>query len=256
MMDPILLWVPQKLDSSNYNKQIVEPNQSVLETIMLRFFVFALVTFFASQANAHSCPDFYRFVDFGLTGNDGLTYRGGPTFRAENFNGELLLLEDRTICQDVIEVAKDGHGNPIPVVTSVDYNPEKTGIELQRLRISLVDDTKQTAEKNAEIHQSRLAKPASIVSTRGSNFLCVNDKETNHLSCQLVSPYSGNVSLVIYCDTQECRMPVLAMSERMLINAVWKSSDSFLSNPEIAGQEISETVQKIHDFLTPLSASF
>ena len=57
---------------------------------MLRVIASVLFILFASQANAQSCPDYYRFVDFGLKGNDGVIYRGGPTFRAENLSGELL----------------------------------------------------------------------------------------------------------------------------------------------------------------------
>ena len=223
---------------------------------MIRITAAIIFILFVNQANAQTCPDFYRFVDFGLKGNDGVIYRGGPTFRAESFSGELILLEKQTKCLKVPEVSKDGHGNPIPVVTSINYDPAKTGIDLNQLRLSIVDDTENAANENASIHQARLAKPNSIASTQGSNFLCASTKDTNQLSCQLVSPYAGNVSLVVYCDALECRMPVLAINKEIQISAVWESSEGFINTPENTGLVISNKVQKIKDFLTPLSASF
>ena len=165
-------------------------------------------------------------------------------------------MEERTNCLEVIEVSKDGHGNPIPVISSIDYNPAKTGIDLKRLRLSIVDDTETAANENASIHQARLTKPNSIVSAQGSNFLCARTKDTNQLSCQLVSPYAGNISLVVYCDAVECKMPVLAINKEIQVSAVWESSEGFINTPKVSGEEIAKKVQKIKDFLKPLSASF
>ena len=61
--------------------------------------------FCASVASAQSCSDFYRFVDFGLTGSEGATYRGGVVLRAEGFDGAPLLLTDQTVCCNLRDLA-------------------------------------------------------------------------------------------------------------------------------------------------------
>lgn len=220
----------------------------MLRTIALLVFIFCM-----NSANAQNCPDFYRFVDFGIKANDGLFYRGGTVFRAEGFEGQALLLSRETKCRDVRDISKDGHGNPIPVVTSINYDPGKTGIDLNELRLSRVDDTKIAAEKNADLHQQSLEYP-DIVSTRGPNFLCASEKQ-QALSCQLVSPYPGYIPLVVYCDFERCKMPVLAVSETLQVSASWDIGAKLSNSPEMLGTEISNKAQQIHDFLKPLSAA-
>ena len=221
---------------------------------MYRCIITFLFVFLSGQAYAETCPDFYRFVDFGLEGNDGVIYRGGTTLRAESFEGEPLLITAQTKCISVPEVAKDGHGNPIPVVKSINYLPEITGLDLNEIRVSSVDDTKLAATENAKSHVATLERP-DTTSTRSSNFLCANSNANNTVSCQLVSPYPGNIALVVYCDNSQCVMPVLAVNQHLLVSARWNSSSDVLSEPETAGNMILEKVQKIHDFLKPLSAA-
>ena len=205
----------------------------------------------ASQANAQTCPDFYRFIDFGTKANDGVTYRGGLVLRAEGFDGKELLLTDQTKCTSVPEVAKDGHGNPIPVVQSINYKPQVTGIDIKELRVSKTDDTEALAKENASLHQERIKK-SDIKLARGSDFLCARLEE--EFSCQQFSPYPGNIPLVIYCNTNQCTMPVLAINEKIMVSASWTFNKALMDKPESANTEISKKIQQIHDFLKPLSA--
>ena len=117
---------------------------------MLRSFLLGVFLFVAGGAAAQSCPDFYRFVDFGLKGQDGIIYRGGTLLRAENTNREALLLTERTTCLDVTILAKDGRGNPVPVVSSINYDPAKTGLGLDELRVTSEQNVQNVAEGLAE----------------------------------------------------------------------------------------------------------
>ena len=132
--------------------------------------VFAIL--FASHALAEDCPRFYRFVDFGIEGDDGVIYRGGPAFRVEGFDGHLLVHATRTQCLGVRDVLADGHGNPIPVVASIDYDPVRTGADLIALRVAKADDLRTVAEENAAAHRANLEQ-VGAVETRGESSLCV-----------------------------------------------------------------------------------
>ncbi len=214
-------------------------------------FLFILLT---GQAYAETCPDFYRFVDFGLEGNDGVIYRGGTTLRAESFEGEPLLITAQTRCISVPEEAKDGHGNPIPVVKSINYLPEIAGLGLNEFRVSAVDDTELSANENASRHLSILEQP-DTTSTRGSSFLCASSRTQGTFSCQLVSPYPGNIPLVIYCHETQCEMPVLAVNQQLQVSTSWTVPIEFSDDPASAGTMIQKKVQQIHDFLKPLSSA-
>ena len=207
-----------------------------------------------TASNAQTCPDYYRFVDFGLEDKSGVTYRGGTLLRAEGFSAEALLLENLTKCLEVRDLAKDGHGNPIPVVKSINYIPEITGAELSTLRVSRVKDAKTIANKNAETHLANVEN-AENITTKGENFLCVSSKTADTISCQLVSPYAGNISLVVYCNAKTCDMSVLAINKELMVSATWNSSDAILKEPLGVGSQSVAKAQQIHDFLKPLSAT-
>lgn len=209
----------------------------------------------ATAASADDCPDFYRFVDFGIEGGDGVIYRGGPVLRAESFAGDPILLNAQTKCLPVRDISADGHGNPIPVVTAVNYDPAQTDIDLSDLRVMIAQDAEAMAEKNASAHRATLENADAMV-TQGEDFLCARSKGSDDLSCQLVSPYPGNIALVVYCDASHCRMPALAITERLVVAAVWDSNADIVSAPETAGPLIIGKVQQIHDFLDPLSSAF
>lgn len=208
----------------------------------------------ATPSHAQTCPDYYRFVDFGLEDKNGVIYRGGTLLRAEGFSAEALLLENLTECLEVRDLAKDGHGNPIPVVETINYIPNIVGTELNELRVSRNKDTRDAANENAKSHLANIQN-AENITTKGENFVCVSLKTADMISCQLVSPYAGNISLVIYCNAETCKMPVLAINEELMISASWKSSDALLKNPQEVGSQSAAKVQQIHDFLKPLSAT-
>jgi hypothetical protein len=117
-----------------------------------------------------------------------------------------------------------------------------------------VDDTGHVAEQNAHLHRIRVSA-ADTELTRGPNFLCARPAGSQTLSCQLESPYPGNIALVIYCDAVACRMPIMAISDKLHVSAVWPTDAAFLENPNAAGADMSDKVRKIRDFLVPLSAS-
>lgn len=221
---------------------------------MFRAIIICVLMLVPIQAFAQSCPDFFRFVDFGLEANDGKIYRGGMILRAEGFEGQSLLLSEQTKCRDITDLAEDGHGNPIPVVTSINYDPAETGLDLTELNVSLLADTEAAVANNGTNHQT-LLKSSDAASTRGANFLCVRERGMLDLSCQVVSPYSGNIPLFVYCDPTQCKISALAINDRVQVRAVWEIEENSLSDPNAAGGEISIKVQQVHDFLQPLSAS-
>lgn len=221
---------------------------------MLKILIIFLFLGCMNIAHAETCPKFYRFIDFGIEGNDGKTYRGGTLLRAEGFDGKALLVTRLTNCLLIRDIAKDGRGNPIPVVTSIHYDPQIIAPELEELRVSKVKNTTKSALDNARIHRTRLQKTDPKV-TRGSNFLCVSDKKSNEVSCQIKSPYSGNLPLIIYCDLNQCTAPVIAINGELQIGATWKNK-ILLEETKAIGVQNTNFIKQIHDFLAPLSASF
>ncbi|WP_394690077.1 hypothetical protein [Hoeflea sp.] len=216
-------------------------------------FTSLMLMLFGTQARAQDCPDFFRFVDFGLEAPDGTMHRGGATYRAEGFDGQALLIRELTICRDVRNLAVDGRGNPIPVVTSVNYSPQQTGIDLLELRLAAVDDIASETERNASAHRARLDQP-DVVTTQGLDYLCASLKRADTFSCQFVSPFGGNLALVVYCTPSECRMPVLAVKDNIAVAASWRPSGAAIGDPKTWASEIGDKVQQVHDFLAPLSS--
>jgi hypothetical protein len=209
-----------------------------------------VLLFCASVASAQSCPDFYRFVDFGLTGSDGVTYRGGVVLRAEGFDGAPLLLTDQTVCRDVRDLAVDGRGNPIPVVTAIRYDPQVAGVDVAELGVALFEDTAAAADENAAAHMVKLAD-ADVILKRGDDFLCATLQ--GRLSCQVQPPFPNQAPVVAYCEKGLCQMPVIAINEYLAVNAVWNSD---VAEPAAIGADASQKARQIHDFLVPLSAAF
>ena len=88
-------------------------------------------------------------------------------------------------------------GQPNPrVVTSIDYDPAKTGVVLTGSRIAAVETAQETANNNAKAHRARLERAGAKL-TRSDSFLCVSYEDEAAVSCQLVSPYPGNAALVV-----------------------------------------------------------
>lgn len=213
--------------------------------------VFSLLCFlWTGSASAFTCPDFFRFVDFGQTDHDGIVYRGGSFFRAEDFDGTALLHIERTECLDVTDIGKDGHGNPIPVVVSIHYNPDNLPADFAELNVRSLEDATAAAEESAERHRTRLQQP-DIETTRGENYLCLTDNTKELFSCQVTSPFAENAALIAYCEEKRCTIPVMAIDQQIAVSAVWSPPDS-ADNNQTAGAEIADRINKIHTFLSPL----
>ena len=221
------------------------PDRLTLKTIAI--FILLLL---ATMAKAEECPDFYRFVDFGLVAGDGETYRGGPVFRAEDLDGQILLRGGLTTCQNITDVAKDGHGNPIPVVSGISFDTAKAGLDLTRLDVSLVGDVKGAALMPAQKHEIAMAGSDARV-VRGADFLC--EGLDGSVSCQVSSLMVQDVSLIAFCDADTCTLPVIALNPRIAASAVWHHARSLNDAAEI-GAEISAKVRAIHAFLTPITS--
>ena len=206
-----------------------------------------------NQARAENCPDFYRFVDFGLKASDGTLYRGGPTYRAEGLDGQELLIQEQSTCLAISDRAIDGRGNPIPIVTSVYYKSEKVGINLQELRLTTTDNVEMETERNAVEHRAKLDQNFAIV-TKGSNYLCANLQGSESISCQLVSPFGDNLALVVYCSSLECRMPVLPIEQNVIAVARWRLPNAAWTDQKALALDIVGQVEQIHTFLVPLSS--
>jgi len=119
---------------------------------------------------------------------------------------------------------------------------------------SLPKEAHAAAQTNARDHLASL-EAANTTQTRGSNYLCVSVTAPARVSCQLNSPFPNNAPLIVYCDDVTCTMPVLIVAENLVVSAVWKSDPAYGNNKDGAGPDISDKVQKIWEFLVPLSAA-
>lgn len=221
---------------------------------MARIFLCICLCLMASAAQAQNCPDFFRFVDFGLEGKDGAVYRGGTTLRAESFEGEPMLLADTSTCLPISDVAKDGHGNPIPIVSQIFYDPRALNEELIELSVFVPDDIETAIADNAATHKTNLANTDAQI-TRGTNFICASRAAQPGFTCQIVSPYGVNLDLVIHCGAQQCVMPVLAATDRLAVSARWAVDPASLADIAATASNLIGKIRQIHDFLKPLSAA-
>ena len=220
---------------------------------MLRLLCILVFGILAGPLRAQDCPDFFRFVDFGQLDRNSETHRGGTVFRAESFEGEALLRAGETVCLSVSDLAKDGRGNPVPVVSLIEYDPVKTNIDLQSLHISRVSNTAGAAVENARAHLALLDQTGTIIQ-QGPNLLCANQLDTTTASCQIASPFGDNLPLVVYCDAALCSMAVIALNDHLVAHAAWTTTDNDIADLELVAARILSRVQAIHAFLTPLSS--
>ena len=159
---------------------------------------------------------------------------------------------DKTVCIDVPENGTDGHGYTIPVVESIIYKPETSLSNLSEFRLRAVDDTMVAATSSIEQHRENLQNDSSTI-TRGENSLCVSSN-AGSLSCQIVSPYPGNVPLVVYCSEANCKMPALAINKQLLISASWQLKLANKNDDTEAATAMLDMAKQISEFLEPLSA--
>lgn len=221
---------------------------------MHRLFAILLLALSAGHASAQTCPPFFRFVDFGLSASYGKIYRGGTLVRAEGLDGRALLLHPQTRCLAITDFAKDGPGNPIPIVTIVAYDPDLTGMSLNQLNLRSVKDSHMTATNNLENHLGNLSAEGAEV-TRSADFLCVRTLPEN-TSCQLTTSYPNLAPLVIYCDAVRCEMPALAIKQNIIVDAMWSIESQQPQSADNIGQTAMARVSAIHAFLGQLSADF
>lgn len=206
---------------------------------------------FAQSAPVGTCPDYYRFVDFGLVAQDGSIHRGGPTFRVENLAGQQLILPQHTTCLSLRETAVDGHGNPIPVVSSVSYDQNNVDQRVRSLRLSPVDDPETFLANIAEQHHLRLAAESAVV-LLGSDYLCVSALTPSAFSCQFVSPFGAQQAPIVYCTQNQCTLPAMAIKDRIFATARWDQPVQSLAHAEAV--TIKNMLSALHDFLTPLTS--
>jgi hypothetical protein len=217
---------------------------------VLKFTLALILVFGAGHASAQSCPDFYRFVDFGLPDSTGALHRGGPVFRAEGFTGDALLVDAMTECLPITDVARDGRGNAIPVVSAIGYDPENAGLSLTELRVRALPDTYEAAARNGRAHRAALLR-AGVATRTGPTFLCADGESADTASCQVVSPFDDDIDLFVYCDATECTMPVMAINRRLAVSAAWVRDERDLSD---LGESVSGKVLRIQAFLSPLAS--
>jgi hypothetical protein len=219
------------------------------------FRLLCLLIFAAVSAPLHAqvCPDFFRFVDFGQLDRDGEIHRGGAVFRAESFEGEPLLREDGTDCLPVSDLAKDGPGNPVPVVSLIAYDPTKIGLDLEHLTVAKISNPAEAAVSDASAHLATLEQ-SDTVQHQGSHFLCARQLDASQMSCQIRSPFGGNQPLVVYCDKAICKMAFMVMNDDLIASATWRPERPNFADLEDAANDIDAKIRGIHAFLTPLSS--
>ena len=215
---------------------------------MVRFLMIAVLMLGANGAKAETCPNYYRFVDFGLEDPDGNLLRGGPVFRVVDVSGAPLLFRDQTLCSDVGDVFTDGHGHPIPVIEQFDYDPAKVGLGLAALRVDVVNDAAEAAEDSAARHREALAH-STAPQIRGSNYLCVD--LDGLVSCQILSPFRIEIPLVVYCEEDHCEAPAFVLSDRVKAIASWPRADMPF---DALGGAISERLNAVWVYLSEQSS--
>jgi hypothetical protein len=210
---------------------------------MRRILLSFLFAFTASHASAEACPDKYRFVDFGLEDSSGALLRGGTIFRAFLPDNTPLLIKERTVCEDVHDLGKDGRSLDIPVVSRISVNTALIDLEFLELDLTKVTDVTALATENASKHQ-KAQRTAEL--TRGEVYVCATTRGDS-TSCQLLSPFENNIPLVVYCDGTHCKMPVLAFDDKLMFSAVWPRHGT---SPTDIGQDISQKLTQLRDFLS------
>ena len=201
--------------------------------------------FMAGAAQAEGCPDFYRFVDFGLDAGAGIVTRGGPIFRVESFEGEALQ-DAATICRDVYPVAADGHGNPIPVVSRLSYDPEALDLPVDRLDLWQRADSAADAMAVERRHRRVVARGAVR-----SDALSLCAVEGAMTSCQVASPLGAEVPVIVICDAGRCAATSIAVHPRIALSAEWDQADA----GPVSGADAAARVERIIATLRTLTTA-
>jgi hypothetical protein len=200
-----------------------------------------LVAFAAGPAAAQTCPDFFRFVEFGQEDPDGTLRSGGTVLRGIDGMGAPILQAEATICRTVPGLRVDGRGNAIPVVAETAFDPALLPLDVAALRIWAHADIAAVTQAAAARHRMDLAR---VEPRRGEGYLCIAPGDRQ--SCQVASPYGSEHPLVVYCDADFCQMSALAFDDRVLVDAAW-SRDAESSSA--LGPAILAKVEALRRFL-------
>ncbi|AXI47702.1 hypothetical protein C1J03_17825 [Sulfitobacter sp. SK012] len=206
-----------------------------------------------NHAQAQSCPEYFRFVDFGAITADGSLLRGGPTFKVKR-DGEPLFESGSVACTDIEPVFTDGHNQPIPLVTALSYSSNLVAPEMTNLNIKRLSATSaKLAQEPLEGH--RIARSAAGNSaTQGADFLCVHVdlSPSQTISCEVVSPFDTTLSFIVACNDTACAMSGMAIEKAVNISAGWTISGT--ATLEEAGATASDIATKIHAFIKDKTA--
>lgn len=213
---------------------------------MLRFVI--VLFLLPIRSEAAPCPDYYRFVEFGQPDRSGALQTGGPIFRVE-LDGRHLIDQAKTQCLDIGPVRRDGHAQPIPVVSRFDYRPDLVSDTLTGLSVIRTDaDVARRVDTNAQAHRRVIASGAMEITT-GPDYKCASLADT--MSCEVINPYHSVLSLVAYCDVTRCTTEAIALDDTLMLSASWARTTAELASIEAAGPAIAAQVAAIQQFLTP-----
>jgi hypothetical protein len=213
--------------------------------------IFALLILLGSMAPAFAedCPPKYRFVEFGRVGPDGVIRKGGPIFRAVDFTNMSIIDRAATQCRAVSSLAVDGHAQPVPVVSRVVYDATALAAGLSSLQLEAVEDIAAQAEENAARHRAAF-KLEHVKVSKGLDHLCASFHDTKTTSCQVVSPYGDNQTVIVFCEMGQCTLSFFEVGPGINAKATWPHK---YGGPMGAGLEATEIAAEIKALLEELS---
>lgn len=215
----------------------------------------SLITFWlllcAGQVAAFDCPDYYRFVDFGLEDSTGTLNAGGPRVRVEGFDGIGLLKWETATCLDLPFMRRDGFGNIIPVVEGITFDRGVLPVAVFALHLRRQPDIAARAEGSAAPHRTQVAAPQAKV-TQGEAFLCVQWGNGRNVSCQFPALDRENLPLIVICGSEVCDLPVLHVGSGLEISATWPAPDDVVANPQSVAPQLYQRVRDIKAFIDTL----
>lgn len=207
----------------------------------------------AGNVRAQSCPEYFRFVDFGLMDADEKLHSGGATFKVKR-EGMPLFENGSVVCRDIAPVFTDGHNQPIPLVTSFKYEPtlvarNLTDLSITRATNTLVNDVPTVAQRHRKARNK-----AGVDVMKGSDFLCVTGEAASPrtISCEVVNPFDTTTSFFVACTGKTCAMSGMAIDDAIMVSGGWSSSEN--ASEKATGEVASEIAGKIHTFIKDKTA--
>jgi hypothetical protein len=213
-----------------------------------------LATCFSSgQAQAQNCPEYFRFVDFGVSRADGSIHPGGPTFKVKR-DGKPLFESGSVACRDIVPVFTDGHNQPIPLVTTFSYAPSLVASNMTSLSLTRTPNTSATDALVVVQRHRTIRNEADAAIINGADFLCASGAPSSAqtISCEVVNPFEATLSFIVSCDGATCAMSAMAIDDAVHISANW--SNTAPVSAKTTGEVASEMAAKIHAFIKDKSA--